>query len=92
MKIGLDVNRVLSVYNNSAKSEKLKNNTQSAKDKVDISKVGRELSKYVELAKNSELTDKKVDEIKKLIAGNQYSVDSEKLAKNILEFMKDSDK
>lgn len=92
VKISSDINRILNVYNSTAKSEKINSSKQSAKDQVAISSAGRELSKYVELAKNSELTNNKVDQIKKLISNNQYKVDSGILAKNILEFIKDSGK
>ena len=92
MKIGIDVNRVTNAYSSNYKSDKTKDSRKAAGDKVDISNVGRELSKYVELAKNSELSNKKVDEIKNLISNNQYSVDSSALAQNILEYIKGSDK
>jgi flagellar biosynthesis anti-sigma factor FlgM len=92
MKIGLNVNRVLSIYNNNSKTDSIKNVKKPENDQINISSAGRELSKFVELAKNTELTDTKVDEIKKLISDKKYEVNSEALAKSILEHIKGSEK
>lgn len=91
MKIGFEVNKVINAYNQNSKISKVSNKPQNSKDKIDISFEGREISKYVEIANNTELKNKRVDEIKALINQNKYEVDSKKLAESILKYIKDSD-
>lgn len=91
MKINMNVNSIINIYNKNSKTDIVKKNKQNTNDSVEISKEGREISKYVELVKNTEIKTEKVDEIKKLISENRYKVDTQKLVKSILEHMKESD-
>lgn len=91
MKIGFEVNKVINIYNQNSKTARVSSKTRDLKDKIDISVEVREISKYVEIANNTELKNKRVDEIKSLIDQNKYEVDSKKLAESILKYIKDSD-
>lgn len=91
MKIGFEINKVINTYNQNAKAAKVNNRVRDFKDKIDISAEGREISKYIEIANNTELKNKRVDEIKSLIEQNKYEVDSKKLADSILKYIKESD-
>lgn len=91
MKIGFEINKVINTYNQNSKVAKINNKVHDFKDKIDISEEGREISKYIEIANNTELKNKRVDEIKSLIDQNKYKVDSKKLAESIIEYIKESD-
>ncbi len=91
MKIGFEINKVINTYNQNSKTAKVNAKTRDFKDKIDISPEGREISKYVEIANNTELKNKRVDEIKSLMDQNKYVVDTKKLAESILKYIKDSD-
>lgn len=91
MKIGFEINKVINTYNQNSKAAKVINKAHNFKDKIDISAEGREISRYIEIANNTELKNKRVDEIKSLIEQNKYTVDSKKLAESILEYIKESD-
>jgi flagellar biosynthesis anti-sigma factor FlgM len=92
MKIGLNTNKVINTYNQGSKVTQLNANKHVQGDKIDISKEGREIQKYIEGADNTELKNSRVEEIKALINQNKYKVDSEKLAQSILNHIKESDK
>lgn len=92
MKIGMNVNKVISVYSNSAKTENEKRNHCPKGDRIELSTAGKEISKYVEMAKNTEIRNSRVAEIKELINQGKYKVDSEKLAQSILDHIKESEK
>lgn len=91
MKVGFEINKVISTYNQNSKTARVNNKKHDFKDKIDISEEGREISRYIEIANNTELKNKRVDEIKSLIDQNKYTVDSKKLAESILEYIKESD-
>jgi flagellar biosynthesis anti-sigma factor FlgM len=91
MKINMNVNRVINIYNNNNKNTQIKSNRQDAKDKIEISVTGKEISKYIEQANTTEIQNKRVDEIKELIQQNKYKVDSQKLAEDILKSIKERD-
>jgi anti-sigma28 factor (negative regulator of flagellin synthesis) len=91
MKIGFEINKVINTYNQNSKATKINSKAHNFKDKIDISEEGREISKYVEIANNTELKNKRVDEIKSLIDQNKYEVDTKKLAESILKYIKESD-
>lgn len=91
MKIGFEINKVINTYNQNSKASRVSNKPQTFKDKIDISFEGREISKYIEIANNTEIKNKRVDEIKSLIEQNKYEVDSKKLAESILKHIKESD-
>lgn len=91
MKVGFEINKVINTYNQNSKTARVNNKKHDFKDKIDISEEGREISRYIEIANNTELKNKRVDEIKSLIDQNKYTVDSKKLAESILEYIKESD-
>jgi negative regulator of flagellin synthesis FlgM len=90
MKVS-NVGKVINVYKNNANVNKKDENKKTAGDRIEISNTGREISKYVEIAKNTEIKNNRVDEIKELIKQGKYNIDSEKLAKGILDEMKERD-
>ncbi len=85
--IGVDVAKI---YN------KNKNLTVHDKEKVDkeydtleISKEGREIARYVKMAKDlPEIRTQKVEDIKRKVQSGKYHVSPEDLAKKILESIK----
>lgn len=91
MKIGFEINKVINIYNQNSKNTKVNSKTHNFKDEIQISKEGREISKYIEIANNTELKSTRADEIKALIEQNKYNVDTKKLAESILKHIKDSD-
>ncbi|EYE88775.1 flagellin synthesis regulator FlgM [Fervidicella metallireducens AeB] len=91
MKIGLNVNKVINVYKQNTKVQTKENIKTNRYDRVELSVTGKEISKYVEMAKSSAIDDKRVEEIKKAIKNNTYEISTEKLAKGILNTMKESD-
>lgn len=91
MKIGFEINKVINTYNQNSKTVKINSKANSCKDKIDISEEGREISRYVEIANNTELKNKRVDEIKSLINQNKYEVDTKQLAESIIKYIKESD-
>lgn len=91
MKIGFEINKVINTYSQNSKAAKVSTKPHDFKDKIDISVEGREISKYIEIANNTEVKNKRVDEIKTLIEQNKYEVDSKKLAESILKYIKESD-
>lgn len=91
MKIQFNVNKVISAYGQNSKKEKINNKNNLIKDRIDISDEGREIAKYIDSAKDIDIKNKRVDDIKMLIKQNSYYVNSEELSKSILKQMKDSD-
>lgn len=91
MKIGINVNKVMNVYNQGSKIDKNSNTKQKSSDTIELSQTGKDFAKYIEIAKNSDMENSKVDEIKKLIEKGDYKVDSSKLAKSLVDFMKERD-
>jgi negative regulator of flagellin synthesis FlgM len=90
MKIS-DAGRILNIYKQNTNINKNNNAKKSVGDRIEISKEVREIAKYIEVAKNTEIKNKRVDEIKEQISKGIYKVDSEKLAKSILNSMKERD-
>lgn len=91
MKIGMNVNKVINVYNNNSKVDMVKKPAAQKRDTIEISPEVKEISKYVEMAKTTEIRTKRINEIKELIDNGKYNVDSKKLAKSILDHIKGSD-
>ncbi|SKA86144.1 anti-sigma-28 factor, FlgM family [Caloramator quimbayensis] len=91
MKVNNSVNRVLNIYSKSVnnKSEQLKKTNK--KDTIEISSKGRELQKYIEIIKNTELKSSRADEIKNLLDNGCYCIDENKIASGIIEYIKESD-
>jgi flagellar biosynthesis anti-sigma factor FlgM len=91
VRIRLDVNNVINIYNKNAKSV-AKENPSRKSDIIEISKEGKEIAKFLEIAKNIEIETKDVERIKNLIKEGKYQINDEDLARSILNFMKESDK
>lgn len=91
MKIGFNVSRAVNAYTQNSKIDKANKKTKEKSDRIDISKESIELRKYIESAENTEIKNKRVEEVKTLIEQNKYSVDSSELTKGILKYMKESD-
>lgn len=92
MKIDMNINRVISIYSKNLNISKKSENKTSLNDCIEISKEGRELQKYIDIVKNTEIKNGRVDEIKRLIDDGKYNVNAEELAKSIMESIKESDK
>lgn len=90
MKIS-NVGRVINIYQQGSKVNKTDNEKKVQGDRIEISNAGREISKYVEIVKNTDISTSRADEIKKLIKEGRYQIDSEKIAKSLLEAAKDCD-
>ncbi|MDO6355377.1 flagellar biosynthesis anti-sigma factor FlgM [Caloramator sp. CAR-1] len=91
MRISLDVNNVINIYNKNAKAV-AKESPSRKSDTIEISKEGKEIAKFLEIAKNIEIETKDVERIKTLIKEGKYQINDEDLARSILNFMKESDK
>ncbi|KRQ85991.1 Anti-sigma-28 factor, FlgM [Caloramator mitchellensis] len=92
MKVRMDVNNVINVYNSNAKKANSKENVAKKSDTIEISKAGKEIAKFLEIAKTIDVDSKDIEKIKSLIKEGNYKVDEEKLAKSIMDAMKESDK
>jgi flagellar biosynthesis anti-sigma factor FlgM len=90
MKIS-NVGRVINMYQQGSKVNKTDNIKKTPGDRIEISNVGKEISKYVEIAKNMDISTGRADEIKNLIKEGKYKVDNEKIARSILEAAKERD-
>jgi flagellar biosynthesis anti-sigma factor FlgM len=91
MKIGFNVNKAINAYNQGTKVNTASVKKNENRDKIDISNEGREFLKYIDAANSTEINNKRVEEIQALLKQNKYEVDSEKLARSILNTIKDSD-
>jgi anti-sigma28 factor (negative regulator of flagellin synthesis) len=85
MKIGINTNNVAAIHNNNLKKISKAQGPNKAKDTVELSGVGKELSKYIEMAKGVEIKDSRVEEIRIVLQNKTYSVDSIRLARAIIE-------
>ena len=85
MKVEGNRNIVLNLYKQNtlklSNSNEIKNS-----DKIELSKLGKEISKYIE--DSSCCNNKKVEEIKEKIKNGTYKVNEEELAKSILDEIK----
>lgn len=91
MKINFNSNNVINIYKNNVakiKNENIKNNKS---DSVEISNMSREISKYLDAAKTCDICNEKLDKIRELIKNNKYEIDTNKIAKSILNEIKESD-
>lgn len=91
MKVGFNVSRVVNAYTQNSRVDRINERSKEKSDRIDISKESIEIKKYIDSADNVEVKNKRVDEVKKLVEQNKYSVDSGELAKSILKYMKESD-
>lgn len=90
MKIS-NVGRVINIYQQGSKVNKAETEKKALGDRIEISNTGREIAKYVEIAKNTDISTSRADEIKKLIKEGTYKVDSDKIARSLIEAAKESD-
>ncbi|WP_133629065.1 flagellar biosynthesis anti-sigma factor FlgM [Fonticella tunisiensis] len=86
-----DVNRIISIYNKNLRPDNSKEVKKNINDKVEISKTGKEIARYIDVAKNTDIKSNRAGEIKELIKQNKYNIDSEKLAESILKHIKERD-
>lgn len=91
MKVNNNISRVLNIYSKNVSTKNEQINKTNKKDTVEISSKGRELQKYIELSKNTEIINGKIDEIKKLIDEGRYYVDTEKITDSIIKYIEESD-
>lgn len=92
MKISINTDRVMRAYNQNITEVKHSSNSNSKRDKIELSTQSKEISKYIEKARDSEIKNERVDEVKKLLEKGNYNVDSETLAKSIMEYLKEGKK
>lgn len=57
-------------------------------DRIEISKTGKEIKKYIEEYKNIDINSKDINKIKTEINSGKYKVDEKKLAESILNNIK----
>lgn len=57
-------------------------------DRLEISSLGKEISKYIDETKNKEITNEKIEEIKSKMKDGSYTVNERELAKSILNHIK----
>lgn len=91
MKVGLNINKVINTYNQNLKIEKTNEVRKKIDDRIEISKEGKELAKYIDIAKNTEVDNPKVDQIRELINKGEYNIDNNELAKSMIESNKGRD-
>jgi flagellar biosynthesis anti-sigma factor FlgM len=90
MKIS-NVGRVINMYQQGSKINKTETEKKTLGDRIEISNTGRDIARYVEIAKNTDVSTSRADDIKRQIKEGTYKIDSEKIAKSLLEAAKDSD-
>lgn len=91
MKINFNSNNVINIYKNNITKQNKENIKVNKSDSVEISSIGREISKYLDAAKSCDVCNDKIDKIRELIKNNTYEIDSNKIAKAILKEIKESD-
>lgn len=85
MKIYNNVKNVIGLYINNTPTEKTSDRRNSAnQDEVRISQTVKDISRYIDIALNTEITNEKVDEIMHKVVNKEYKVDSRELARAIL--------
>lgn len=90
MKIYNNVNKVINLYKDNLTVDKASESTIRKKDEVHISKAAADMSRYIEVSLNSDITSEKADMIKRKIMNNEYKIDTEKLSKAIIEEINES--
>lgn len=88
MKIEGNNNILINLYRQNSVKAVNTNNSIKGSDRVELSKTGKEISKYIEEYKDTELVNEKVAEIKEKINQGNYKVDESKLAKSIIDSIK----
>lgn len=91
MKINFNSNNVINIYKSNITKQNKDNIKVNKSDSVEISSIGREISKYLDAAKSCDVCNDKIDKIRELIKNNTYEIDSNKIAKAILKEIKESD-
>ncbi|MCM8710952.1 flagellar biosynthesis anti-sigma factor FlgM [Clostridium sp. SYSU_GA19001] len=88
MKIsGVGVNKVVNLYKTNSKSS-LKNTSNSNKDTIEISTLGKSLSS-LSLEENFKNSPEKVEKLKNEISKGTYKVNSALIAKSIIDNIKE---
>ncbi|AOZ75128.1 flagellar biosynthesis anti-sigma factor FlgM [Clostridium pasteurianum] len=91
MKInGVGLGKVLQMYNNNSNNKNISENKtpeKSAKDSLEISKLGKSLSAY-STEDNFGTSKAKIEEIKKQIENGTYNRDSKLVAQKLLDHIK----
>jgi len=82
---------VTKIYNdNKPKAVPKKEVAEKKYDKIEISREGMEIAKYVSMAKNApDIRIQKVNEIKSKLQNGTYKISSEAIAEKILEAIKE---
>lgn len=91
MKVGLNVNKVVNTYNNSKKPGNIASEKKTSGDKIEISRVGKDFSKYLDAASKVDIKSSNYDEVSKKYKAGDYKVDSTALAKSIVNTMNGSE-
>lgn len=63
-------------------------NINKTSDRLEISSLGKEISKYIDENKDKEITNEKIEEIKSKMKDGSYTVNERELAKSILNHIK----
>lgn len=88
MKIEGNSNVVINLYKQNAIKATSSNNNIKGSDRVELSKASKEISKYIEEYKDTELINEKVAEIKEKITQGTYKINETELAKSMVQSIK----
>ena len=88
MKIEGNSNVVINLYKQNTVKNVNSSNSIKGTDRVELSKAGKEISKYIEEYKDTELVNEKVAQIKEKINQGTYKVNETDLAKSIIDSIK----
>lgn len=88
MKISLNTSNVINIYKNNNKHNSIENK-KNKKDTIGISNTSKELAKYINAAKDYDIYNEKIEKLQKLIKDNKYFIDSEEIAKSIINELKE---
>lgn len=88
MKISLNTSNVINIYKNNNKHNSIENK-KNKKDTIEISNTSKELAKYINAAKDYDIYNEKIEKLQKLIKDNKYFIDSEEIAKSIINELKE---
>ncbi|KMT21685.1 flagellar biosynthesis anti-sigma factor FlgM [Clostridium cylindrosporum] len=88
MKIQGNSNVVVNLYKQNINTlNNIKGKTKTS-DRIELSNTGKEISKFIEEYRNTELTSDKVEQIRAKINEGKYKVNAEDLAKSMLDEIK----
>lgn len=92
MKIGFNISRINNTYSQNSRTEYKKNSGHPGIDRIEISREGLEISKYVSIARDVEIKNDKVHEIKNKMDRSEYQVDHRELSRSIIDYLKERDR